>query len=153
MNAILKHFLLAISLLIATAVSLAADPGSPKVVQGVAIYLGVVPAEVILGHPKGHPEMQMHGGVPHGSNRYHVVVALFDDATGKRVTGAKVKAMVAQAGMSGERKTLETMRISGSESYGNWFTLPEQGAYLIQIQIDGLKGRGKIEADLEYMRP
>lgn len=95
----------------------------------------------------------MHGGVPHGSNRYHIVIALFDDATGKRITGAKVKALVAQVGMSGERKPLETMRISGAESYGNWFTLPEQGAYHIQIQIDGLKGRGKIEADLEYMRP
>ena len=33
-----------------------------QAVDGVAIYLGVMPAQIIQGHPKGHPEARMHGG-------------------------------------------------------------------------------------------
>ena len=37
-----------------------------KVADGVTIYLGVVPAEVVLGHPAEHPEGGMHKGGPAG---------------------------------------------------------------------------------------
>jgi hypothetical protein len=153
MNTFLKHLVFASLLVLSTAGAFAAEKGSPTVVQGVAIYLGVVPAEMILGYPKGQAEMHMHGGVPHGSNKYHVVIALFDDATGKRITGAQVKATVAQVGMSGQMKLLEPMQIANTESYGNWFTLPEPGTYRIRLEISGIKDRGKIETEIEYMRP
>jgi len=58
----------------------AADSATHKVVHGVAIYLGVLPAEMVLGHPKSHSEAEMHGGVPAGQHQQHVVVALFDQA-------------------------------------------------------------------------
>ncbi len=56
-----------------------------QVVDGVAIYLGVMPAQIVQGHPKEHPEVGMHGGAPTRGDRVHVVVALFDNATGGRI--------------------------------------------------------------------
>lgn len=153
MKTFLKHFILAPLLVLSSVVAIAAEKGSPTVVQGVAIYLGVVPAEMILGYSKEHTEMQMHGGMPHGSNKYHVVIALFDDATGKRITGAQLKATVAQVGMSGQMKLLEPMQIANTESYGNWFTLPEPGTYRIRLEISGIKDRSKIVTELDYLRP
>src|SRR4030067_126792 len=65
-------------------------------VDGVAIYFGILPAELVRGHPQEHPEGQMHGGVPVGEN--HITVALFDDKTGKRITRAEVTATVTGPG-------------------------------------------------------
>lgn len=43
-----------------------ADNESYKVEQGLAVYLGVMPAGIVQGHPAGHPEATMHGGAPAG---------------------------------------------------------------------------------------
>jgi hypothetical protein len=45
--------------------------------HGIAIYYAVIPAEIIRGHPKEHPEATMHGGIPGSRYAYHVMVALF----------------------------------------------------------------------------
>ena len=85
---ILLHIAMAgiVALLLGSA--LADDSGQHKIVNGVAIYLGVMPAEMILGHPKLHTEAKMHGGVPVGEHQRHVLVTLFDAASGKRIVGA-----------------------------------------------------------------
>jgi hypothetical protein len=103
-----------------------------RVVQGVAIYLGVVPAEVVRGHPPEHSESQMHGGVPVGES--HIVVALFDNKTGKRLTGAMIDARITATGLD-VQKTLEPMEIAGTVSYGNYFYLPGSGPYRIMLRI------------------
>jgi hypothetical protein len=38
-------------------------------------------------------------------HRDHVVVALFDDATGKRIENAKVKGSVMELGLASQQKT------------------------------------------------
>ena len=131
----------------------AADSNLHKVVHGVSIYLGVIPAELVLGHPRSHPEAQMHGGVPAGQHRYHVVVALFDDATGKRITGARVKANVSEIGLSGAQKKLEPMLIAGTVSYGNYFAMPStDNPYRIQVRIELPGVTDAIEAQFDYQR-
>ncbi len=150
-NYLLRNIAAAIITLIVLIPNASADPN--KVVDGVAIYLGVLPAEMILGYTKGQSEATMHGGVPQGKNRYHVMVALFDATTGKRITSAQVKATVAQVGMGGEIKPLEPMRIANTESFGNWFTMPGNGVYRIHLEIGGIKEHAKIATDLDYMRP
>jgi heme A synthase len=72
------RWLLAGLLLVVSAT--AAAGGYRQVVDGVAVYFGVMPAELVRGHPQEHPEGQMHGGVPVGEN--HIMVALFEDKTG-----------------------------------------------------------------------
>src|SRR5512134_1903921 len=40
----------------------AAEESQVRVAGGMAVYLGVVPAEIVKGHSPAHPERQMHGG-------------------------------------------------------------------------------------------
>ena len=110
-------------------------PETFQVVDGVAIYLGVMPAQLVQGHAREHEESRMHGGVPAGQYRDHVVLALFDDASGRRIEGAQVTAAVMELGLGPERKMLEPMRINDSVTYGNYFDFPDNGIYHIQVQI------------------
>ncbi len=150
----LKRFLRAalagITALLLTA-AFAADSSQNQVVHGVAIYLGVLPAEMILGHPRSHTEAQMHGGVPAGQNQQHVVVALFDNATGRRITDARVKANVYEIGFSGVQKKLEPMLIAGTVSYGNYFNMPAtSNPYRINVRIELPGVADVIEAQFDY---
>jgi hypothetical protein len=54
------------------------------------VYLGVVPAAQV----KGQGVAMMHGGAPKGPDAYHIVAAVFDAATGARISDATVTAKV-----------------------------------------------------------
>jgi hypothetical protein len=89
--------------------------------------------------------------VPAGQHRYHVVVALFDNATGKRISGAGVKANVAEIGLSGVQKKLEPMLIGGTVSYGNYFNMPStSNPYRINVRIELPGVADVIEAQFDY---
>jgi hypothetical protein len=134
-----------------TALTLAQSPLS-KTVNGVTFYLGVMPAEIVRGHPKEHPESTMHGSPPKGSGSQHIVVALFDAKTGQRITDAKVSGRVAQLGLAADHKDLDPMQIAGSISYGNFYAMPNGGIYKIRV-IATRKGESRqIEAEFEYRR-
>lgn len=136
---------------LAASAAFAADTATHKVVHGVAIYLGVLPAEMILGHPKSHSEAEMHGGVPAGQHQQHVVVALFDAATGKRIGGAKVSARVHEINLAGTQKKLEPMLIAGTVSYGNYFNMPAtNNPYRINVRIELPGVADVIEAQFDY---
>ncbi len=111
----------------------AAESSYRQVMDGVAVYLGVVPAELVRGHPPEHPEGQMHGGAPAGEN--HIMVALFEEKTGKRLSDAAVTATVTGPGRFKAGKKLEPMVIAGSMSYGNYFYMPGPGPYRIKLTI------------------
>lgn len=119
-------------------VSLAANANESenhKIVNGIDIYMGILPSEMIVGHPKGHPENEMHGGITTGSNHVHLLVSLFDVATGKRITDAKVTGTIEEVGLAGQTKELEPMKISDTISYGNYFDLNGQGTYRAILKI------------------
>lgn len=104
-----------------------------QVVDGIAIYLGIVPAQVVRGHGPEHAERQMHAGVPAGEN--HLVIALFDDKSGKRITDADVMAKVSGKGSPAIQKRLEPMEIAGAMSYGGYFYMAGAGSYRIELRI------------------
>jgi len=150
LKTLLRLAVLSIATLLATT-AFAADTVTHKVVHGVAIYLGVLPAEMILGHPKPHTEAEMHGGVPAGKHQYHVLVSLFDAASGKRISGAKVSARVREIGLAGTQKKLEPMLIAGTVSYGNYFDMPAtNNPYRILVRIELPGTPGVIETEFEY---
>jgi hypothetical protein len=128
----------------------AGQDGQQKTVDGLSIYVGVLPAEMLLGHPKGHHEREMHGGVPAGINRYHVVVALFDAASGKRITDAQVKIGGASIGMAASRKKAEPMLINNVTTYGAYITLPGPGPYKIQVEIRRPGAGNAVEVEFDY---
>ena len=55
---------------------------------------------MILGHPQERAEREIHGSVPGGTHRDHLIVALFDDATGQRIAEAQVTATVKEIGLA-----------------------------------------------------
>jgi cytochrome c5 len=113
----------------------AAAAGPNHVTAGVMdIYLGVVPAARLLSFPRGSPERTMHGGVPDGSDYYHVNISLSDRSTHAPIADAKVDIQVEQVGFSSESKSLELMT-SGTASYGNYVRMKRNTSYVIIAEI------------------
>lgn len=126
----LKAALVVMGMVMLNPIAAAADaPENFQVVDGVALYLGVMPAQLVQGHTA------MHGGVSAARYRDHLVVALFDNATGRRIEDAQVTAAVMAPGLSSQWKTLESMRVAEAVTYGNYFDMPREGAYHIQLRI------------------
>jgi hypothetical protein len=149
-KAFVQKLLLAIGLILGTMPSIAADSENSKTVGGIVIYVGMLPAELIQGHPAGHAEARMHPEGKAGSRQEHLVVALFDAKTGARITDAEVMASVDQPGVHGPKKRLEPMRIADTITYGNFFDVRSQGTYLIQIEIHRPTVAGVIKAEFKH---
>jgi hypothetical protein len=104
-----------------------------KNVDGLEIYLGVVPARMIRDWPSKETGA-MHGGIPAGDQYHHIMIALFNK-DGKRITDADITARVGEIGVAQETKKLEPMTISGTITYGNYFYMAEDGTYVIHLEI------------------
>ncbi len=128
----------------------AGDTAYRRMVDGVVVYFGMLPAELVRGHPPAHPESGMHGGVPVGEN--HLTVALFEDKTGVRITRAKVSATITGPDSFKLTKQLEPMTVVGSLTYGNYFSMPGPGPYRIVLHIQAPDARRSIEAVFSWAR-
>jgi hypothetical protein len=124
-----------LALACACAPTLADVANERKQAAGMVFYMGIVPAAIVQSHPPGHPERAMHGGVPSGSSQYHVMVAIFDAKTGRRIPDAEVRARVESVGLGGEEKALEPMPIANLMTYGNFFDMSGKGAFRIVLHV------------------
>jgi len=106
-----------------------------KTAGNLAVYLGVLPAEMVQGHSPEHPEGKMHGGVPSAKRQHHVVVAIFDTKDGSRIANAEVSARVEEIGLAPITRKLEPMIIANTTSFGNYFLMSSPGPYRIEIEI------------------
>ncbi|CAN7342559.1 hypothetical protein [Rhizobium sp. LjRoot258] len=115
--------LLAVAFMIAFAtshVSAVAEDENYRVIDNRSVYLGVLPAAMVRGHPKEHPEASLHDGTPGGAHQYHIVVAIFDARSGARIENAEVTAIVSGLGHVGTKPIeLQPIAITGTISYGN----------------------------------
>lgn len=149
---LMKAALMAILVALAgTSAAAAAD--YYKTAGNLAVYLGVLPAEVVQGHSPEHPEGKMHGGVPSARRQHHVVVAIFDTKDGSRVTNAEVTARVGEIGLASVRKKLERMTIDKTISYGNYFSMGSPGPYRIEIDILRSGSTVPVKTSFEYSHP
>lgn len=111
--------------------------------DGLAVYLGIVAAAVVRGHPSSHAEGAMHGAAGSGRHQQHIVVAVFDAETGMRVENARVSARIAGLGDVGRQATeLEPMTIANTVTYGGFVTLPGNDRYEIVVDIS-VPGRAR----------
>lgn len=146
-----KIALVLVGAVISTPIATAADvPETSRVIDGLAIYVGVMPAQILQGHPKEHMESRMHGGVRIKDHRDHVVVALFDDATGRRIENARVVGSVVELGKKGKKKKFEAMKIAGTITYGNYFDMPDKATYHIMLWIRRPGAPGVVEAKFSH---
>lgn len=119
-----------------TAPGVAAQDGQSQEEQGLVTYLGVLPASMVKGHDPTHAESTMHGGSPAGQHEYHLLVAVFDAATGSRVDDAEVFATVTGLGhVGGTRVQLEPMKVADATTYGNFVNFPGADLYTIEVRV------------------
>jgi hypothetical protein len=117
--------------------AMAADTDQSKTAGGLTVYLGVVPAEIVKGPAaSGSTERPMHGRIPRGPHEYHLVAAVFDAASGARISDAVVTAEMSGLGLSGSKKKLEPMQIAGTTTYGGFFDLPGFDLYTVRLAVE-----------------
>ena len=93
----------------------------------------------------------MHGGVPHGADMYHLVVALFDRNSGARVEDAEVSAVVSGLGHVGTSRTrLEPMSIASTVTYGGFVQMPPRDRYTINLEIRRPGATAPVKADFMF---
>ena len=115
--------------------------GNSMVVDGVLAYLGVLPAAMVRGHPESHSESGMHGGAPEGRHQYHLVLALFDAQSGKRIESAQVTVKIMGLGHVGAtRLDLDPIAIANSITWGTYVKLPGSDVYDLTFEVK-LPGR------------
>lgn len=126
----------------------AAEQG--KTVDGMDIYYGVVPAEVIRKQTEKHdPKMHRRRWLHTGS--HHLAVALFDAKTGQRITDATVDATVTPLGLAPTERRLEPMLIDQTTTYGNFFDFPPSSSpFRIVLNIKRLNPPAHSVAEFEY---
>lgn len=110
------------------------ETGQIARMNGMDVYYGLIPAEIVRGQPSRHVE-KIHGGVPRRSGKQHLVVSVFDVNTGKRIENAQVSARVSELNLTPQSKTLEPMNIAGTVTYGNFFSMSGPGPYRIEIEV------------------
>ena len=129
----------------------ASHPQQHQVVNGIAIYLTIIPAEMLRGHPKEHPESDMHTRSRIADiNQHHIMVSLFNAKNGTRLQNKIIKAEVSGTNYKGPVKKLELMVMGATRSYGNFFAIPLNGTYQVELEIQQ-EGKSKvIKAVFQY---
>lgn len=114
--------------------------------EGVTMYWGLVPAAVVSDK---HALDQLHGGPPKGGGQvHHLVVALFDTASGSRIDSAVVRAQLSESGVvDAPAKYLLAMPIDGRMSFGQLFSVVKKGPYRFRIFVK-LAARA---SEIEYL--
>lgn len=135
---------------IAGATGTVAQDSLQRTVGNLSVYLGVVPAEIVKGPGPHSAERAMHGRVPRGRHDYHVVAALFDVATGARISEATVTAQVSGLGLSGPKAKLEPMEIAGTRTFGGFFNLPGRDVYSIKLSIERPDGAAPVVVNFKF---
>lgn len=144
--------IIALSLTFGMARAAALNPVQPIRLDGMELFFGIIPAEIVRGHPSDHEERSMHGGVPRGKGVHHLVISVFDSKTRARITDATLTGSVTEPGMAIQRKPLESMSFGGAVSYGNYFAMPNQGPYEIVVNVQRTDGK-KATARFQYWHP
>ncbi len=124
----------------------AVDTAPFKSAGGLSVFIGIVPAEIV----KGYASQNMHGGPPRGRHEYHVMAAIFDTATGARISDATVTARVAGLGLAGSNEKLEPMEIAGAMTYGNFFDLPGRDLYTVRLEIRRAGSQRPVVVEFKY---
>jgi hypothetical protein len=127
---------LALAMFASASVSHAGVLDGVQTVEDLTIYLGIVPAATVRSHSPNHVETRMHGGVPaSGLHADHLVVALFDKGSGRRITKATVVALVKEMGGKQWSVPLQPMTVDNALTFGGYTALRLAAAYKVDVQV------------------
>lgn len=136
-----------VACLVAAPAAYGSDSERHQRIGGMDIYLGVIPAQLVTNHAG------MHDGMKGKRHVYHVLVALFDDGSGTRITDATVWATVTDHALSATKKTLGPMHTADAVSFGNFFRMDAPGRYHIMLEIQRSGPGHPAKAGFVYRRP
>ena len=101
-------------------------------VDGLDLYLGVVPSTHLSAHPTmlpaGHP-------IDTRPNAHHVLLAVFDSVSGRRIVDAKIKARVTARGLDDPGKPLHPVEFDHQLTYCNFFEMIPGTTYTIDVSL------------------
>jgi len=103
--------------------------------DGITIYVGLIPTDRMWAHPEVYGEHKVTQKVPKGPNMYHVLVALYDRASGRRITDADVEMRISPLGLVGALKPLHPMMVGGVVTYCNYFRMTPNDIYRVRVSI------------------
>ena len=145
--------LIALGLTLGMAPAAAVNPDQPIRLDGMELFFGIIPAEILRGHPSEHKERSMHGGVPRGKGVHHLVISVFDAKSRARITNATITGSITELGMAPQHEKLDAMSLGGTVRYGHYFAMPNQGPYEIVVNVQR-PGAGKTAtARFQYWHP
>ena len=147
-------WLTVLALLLALPAAYAEVLQQPLRKDGLMIYYGVLPAKLVAPGDLSVADTHMTPGGARGAGSHHVVIALFDEATGKRLPNATVRASVQPLGGATEEKPLEPMQIAGTVTFGNFFRMDADMPYVIHLRIRRPGGASaEVEVSVPYRHP
>lgn len=126
-----------------------AEAETVKIVDGVRIILGLLPSEMVRGHPVEHAEASMHGGSPADADQYHVLIVLYDAKSNAPIRDAVVRATVSEPGLPGREKKLDPMMIGETLSFGNYFDMTDSEPHIILVRVERPQVTSVIEVRFE----
>ena len=132
-----QYFVFAAALLVLTAAPVWAGlQNGSQTVDGLTVYLGVVPAAISRGHAPAHVEAKMHGGPPPASlHDVHLVAAVFDASSGARRTDVRVMARIHGRGIKRRTVPLTLMTINGAKTFGGYTGLGSDEDVMISVDV------------------
>lgn len=112
--------------------------------NGVVLYWGLVPAAIVS---QQHALDEMHGGLPPGGGKInHLVLALFEAKSGRRIDDAVIRAQLTEPGIvDPPARYVPPMVVNGVASYGQLFGMAYGGPYRFRIFVKLPERRDEIE--------
>jgi len=105
-------------------------------VMGLDIYLVVIPAEVLSTHSQTHINSDMHSQNKLDSGgQFHLAVSVIEAKSQRRLQDMELQARVVSKNSLGPKKLLEGMLMSGQLVYGNYFFIPGDEVYQVEVTI------------------
>ena len=155
MKALQRQAALCAAVLGAASLAAFAQPAhTQRQAAGLLFHYGLVPSEMVLSHPQSHEERRMHPGDAR-KGRSHLVLAIFDAASGERIAKADVTVHITLVGGASTTTALEPMEIAGKASFGAFVPVGAPGIYKIRFEVKrpGVPGTDKAEFEHRIADP
>lgn len=149
--AVIALGLIAFLALVFFALPAAAATEYEKHADGLTVYLGIVPAELLRG--KADHLTTMHDGLPSGSGGHHVLVSVFNERSGHQLDDLKVEARVVPLGLGETARALEPMKIGTTTTYGNFFPMAGMGPFIVRVSIRRSSREPPTQVQFSYAHP
>ena len=142
LSGLLAGLLLAYSPLIG-----AAHPQLETEVGDYKVHFGVIPADRIAEYPDLVPHDHP---IKSGKNLYHVLIAVYNKTTGRRVDDATVKVTLEALGLNTRRKSLHPVEMGGAITYCNFFYMQPGDHYTFDLDIQRTAWQKPLHVELDY---